>query len=62
LSILKQWWQQWSNDPVIQRNSLELGNANTPFTSFLPPWGPLDDEGVEVLEEEEVGFSKPSIL
>jgi hypothetical protein len=52
LSALKRWWRDWSHDPVTQRNSQELINADTPFTSFLPPWGPLDEDGEEIPKPE----------
>jgi hypothetical protein len=48
LSMLKRWWRDWSHDPVTQRNSHELTHSDTPFASFLPPWGPLDEDGEEI--------------
>jgi hypothetical protein len=50
LSVLKQRWRDWSDDPVTQRHSQDLINADTVFVPYLPPWDPLDDNGEEIPE------------
>jgi hypothetical protein len=59
LSMLRSWWRNWSNDPVTKRTfdgivyqELPLKDPDNPFASFLPPWGPLDENGEEVPKPE----------